>query len=50
MFGISQTTLSLNFIPGMKGSHHGVSHHRNVTQNPDSTFAVSPALRSAVCI
>ena len=35
MFGISQTTLSLNFIPGMNGSHHGVSHHRNVASNLD---------------
>ena len=35
MFGISQTTLSLNFIPGMNGSHHGVSHHKNIAKNLD---------------
>ena len=33
MFGISQTTQSLNFIKGMNGTHHGVSHHRNIPQN-----------------
>ena len=33
MFGNAQTGRNFGFLPGVKGSYHGISHHRNEAKN-----------------